>query len=133
MAKAKADSSRLTVTVTLMSSFLDEIKLDAYESSRRESLAIVLLSGALNPVHSMHLELLERAAQFVEQSQRQQVVAAVLAPSSDAYIKSKVGKSDARFALSLKHRVSMCKLAIADKQHTSLTSLEDQKTTTEDE
>ncbi len=83
--------------------------LSAQESNQPEAddWVLLVLSGALNPVHVGHLETL-RQAKAQMQARGHRVLGGVLAPSSDSYVRGKLGD----FALSLNDRVSLCEAAI---------------------
>lgn len=72
---------------------------------------ILVLSGALCPVHVGHTAMLREAALRIEQVQPNAcVIAGALAPSSDAYVQSKLKKE----ALPLHTRTALCHLAVAE-------------------
>lgn len=70
-------------------------------------LAIVVLPGSLNPVHSEHVSSLEIARTHLEQ-QGLAVIAGFLQPSSEGYVGSKVGQE---WAMTFAHRAACCDLA----------------------
>lgn len=106
--------------------FLLQVLVSAFQKpTRTNKLVILLLSGALSPVHRGHLALLTETAAFVnskldhqDREQRRgfngecEVVAGVLAPSSDAYVRRKLGSE----ALPFETRCSLCDASIADEE-----------------
>eukprot|EP01001_Neometanema_parovale_P009241 NODE_5489_length_941_cov_112.635697_g5267_i0.p1 GENE.NODE_5489_length_941_cov_112.635697_g5267_i0~~NODE_5489_length_941_cov_112.635697_g5267_i0.p1 ORF type:complete len:239 (+),score=30.37 NODE_5489_length_941_cov_112.635697_g5267_i0:71-787(+) len=74
------------------------------------TVAIVVLSGSLNPVHTMHVKALEVSKHTIETKLGLQVVGGYLVPSSDNYVTGKLGPD----AMKLKHRVDMAALACQD-------------------
>lgn len=74
---------------------------------------VLILSGAFNPPHRMHMECLSATRAHLEQKHGMDVVLAYVVPSSDRYIRSKVERAgeDLRFALPLEQRCRLCKLA----------------------
>ena len=79
---------------------------------------VLVLSGALNPVHRGHTEMLRHSKKLLEQSSldgRSVVVAGyALAPSSESYVKRKLGAH----AISLSDRVLMCEAAAHSEELT---------------
>lgn len=73
----------------------------------RQSLAVVVLPGSFNPVHSEHLRTLELAKRHLE-TQGVSVVGGFLQPSSDQYVAGKVGSA---WAMTLEDRIATCELA----------------------
>lgn len=71
---------------------------------------VLVLSGALNPVHRMHIQLLVEAKHVLETEYKRTVIAGVLSPSSDDYVYSKLGND----AMWHEDRVAMAKLAVTD-------------------
>jgi hypothetical protein len=75
---------------------------------------ILVLSGALSPVHRSHVQLLHAAKAGLEcasrGADRRHVIAAVLAPSSHSYVKGKLGDG----AIPLHGRVELCRRAVKD-------------------
>lgn len=71
---------------------------------------ILVLSGALNPCHRAHLELLYAAKEELETKYRCQVKLSFLAPSSDHYVKDKLRG----WAMKLNHRIQLCQNLISD-------------------
>lgn len=79
---------------------------DAMADGHR-SLAVVVLPGSLNPVHCEHVSSLERAKRHLEQ-RGVAVVAGFLQPSSDEYVKCKLGPE---WTMSLEDRIMACQMA----------------------
>ena len=77
-------------------------------------LAVVVLPGALNPCHTQHVRSLELARRALEK-QGVRVVMGFLQPSSDAYLRRKVG---AEFAIALEDRVHMCEVSLTECSRT---------------
>lgn len=67
---------------------------------------VLVLSGSFNPIHIMHVEMLEFVKLKLDIS-NSMIVGGFIAPSSDAYVKKKLGK----YAISLKDRCKMVDLA----------------------
>lgn len=68
---------------------------------------ILLLFGAFSPITNMHLRALEMAKETIQQaSTNRKVIAGYISPVSDFYQKNGL--------VNWKHRVQMCKLAVAD-------------------
>lgn len=86
-------------------------KINQLLSCRLDSLAVLVLPGAFNPVHSEHLRSMELARDYLEQIGAA-VVGAFLQPSSDEYVTSKVGPE---WAMSLADRITACELAAAER------------------
>ena len=78
-------------------------------------LAVVVLPGALNPCHTQHVRSLELARCALEK-QGVRVVMGFLQPSSDAYLRHKVG---AEFAIALEDRVRMCEVSFTECSRTA--------------
>eukprot|EP01127_Copromyxa_protea_P017826 TRINITY_DN5495_c0_g1_i1.p1 TRINITY_DN5495_c0_g1~~TRINITY_DN5495_c0_g1_i1.p1 ORF type:complete len:221 (-),score=33.20 TRINITY_DN5495_c0_g1_i1:21-683(-) len=92
-----------------MSKSLDFSKIKtqlALTSDTDTTPVVFVLSGALSPVHKMHVECFEIAKKKMEEK-GYRVVGAYLCPSSDNYVQHKLGPD----AFSLKDRVKMCELA----------------------
>lgn len=78
----------------------------AQTDARRQPVALVL-SGSFNPPHLMHVETLSAARRNLERDGKRRVVAGFLCPSSDHYVRNKLGLSA---ALSLGQRNELCEL-----------------------
>lgn len=79
-------------------------------------IVMLVLSGALNPVHAGHLGMLAKACQAMRLRRADErdtvVLGGALAPSSDAYVQGKLGPQ----ALPLELRTRLCALAIDEYQ-----------------
>ena len=76
-----------------------------------KELIILIESGSLAPPHKMHIGLMEIAKKFIEENDKtKKVIGGYLVPSSDSYVKHKLGKD----FIPLIHRVNMSKLFIKD-------------------
>jgi len=73
-----------------------------------QSVGVVTLSGALSPVHIMHVEILREACQLVQD--RHSAAIAFLAPSSESYVNYKLGAD----ALPLELRNRCCQAVARD-------------------
>ncbi|AYV78737.1 MAG: hypothetical protein Edafosvirus29_1, partial [Edafosvirus sp.] len=79
------------------------------ESKIKENIGIVL-SGSFNPIHNGHIKILGEAKNYLEKNHNFNVIYGYLAPSSDNYVKYKLGD----WAINLSDRVKMCELASKD-------------------
>jgi len=70
---------------------------------------VLVLSGSLSPVHRMHIESFELAKKRL-QTMNIYVAGGYIAPSSEQYVRSKLGKE----AINLFHRNKLCDLAVED-------------------
>jgi hypothetical protein len=70
-------------------------------------LCFLPMSGSFNPIHTQHVRVLEVAKLHCE-SRGQKIIGAFLSPSSDDYVREKLGSE----ALSFQKRRSLCQLAI---------------------
>jgi nicotinic acid mononucleotide adenylyltransferase len=70
--------------------------------------ALLVLSGSFNPVHREHLTIIEQARGELERI-GWTIRAGFLAPSSDAYVRKKLGAE----AIALPRRIHLCRLAVA--------------------
>ena len=90
------------------------------EASTVKPLAVLLTTGAMNPVHLGHVELLHRAA--VALSSRFFVVGAYLSPSHDLYLRGKFGRPagsqliDENSWLPSQQRLMLCESIVKDSQ-----------------
>ncbi|CAE8709271.1 unnamed protein product [Polarella glacialis] len=84
-------------------------RLSAAVADGITELAVLVLPGSFNPVHSDHLRCLELARAHLL-SQGVHTLAGFLQPSSDQYV---LGKLDGE-AMSLQNRVTACKIAARD-------------------
>ena len=74
---------------------------------------IIILSGALNPVHTGHIKILCASKNYIETNINKKVVNGFLCPSSDTYVKSKLGNH----AIKLKHRSVLSNILINDTKN----------------
>jgi nicotinic acid mononucleotide adenylyltransferase len=72
--------------------------------------AVLLSTGSMNPVHVMHLRAFDAAAKFLSERCSIDPVVGFVSPSSDDYVRAKLGKE----AIPFVHRFRMCDLACAD-------------------
>ena len=78
----------------------------------RSALAGLTLSGALNPVHTGHVQMLEAAAAALTAAGRHHAVLfGFLAPSSEGYLQHKLGAE----ALALRERCELCSATVEDR------------------
>jgi nicotinamide mononucleotide adenylyltransferase len=71
---------------------------------------ILIATGALCPVHTSHMAMLEHTKQYLESMGNFAVVAGYLSPSHDKYTKGKLKHDN----IEAKHRVEMVRLATED-------------------
>ena len=70
---------------------------------------ILVLSGSFNPIHTGHIMMLEEARKHLEEEEKENnILAMILAPSSDEYLLKKLGKD----AIPLDKRVKLCRFAV---------------------
>lgn len=102
-------SAVMASDVTCSTEALDAIcqKVDSATARGCKALAVVVLPGSLNPVHSEHLRTLDLVRCHLE-CQGIAVVAGFLQPSSDAYVMGKLGPE---WAMRLEDRITACELA----------------------
>jgi len=79
--------------------------------------AVLLTTGAMNPVHHGHVAMMNSAKEVLQQEHGITVLAGFISPSHDMYVGPKANRSDA-FHASAAQRVDMCWLATQD--HSSL-------------
>ena len=86
---------------------------DAKSTWVKTTSVLLVLTGALNPVHNGHLKMLEDARNRLveEEGFRPTEIRAVLSPSHDNYVKTKHGH------ISIDHRLQMVRLAIASRKY----------------
>lgn len=75
---------------------------------------ILSFSGSFNPIHTAHIRVLEVIKKHLEENYNMTVSTAFIAPSSDDYVRSKLGKA----AIQLKDRIKLCELAIESSGNT---------------
>jgi hypothetical protein len=87
---------------------IENVKHQLYllHCGRSRGLAFLVLSGSFNPIHVQHICALDLARQHA-QDLEWAVVGGFLAPSSDTYVKAKLGSR----ALPLERRKRLCQLA----------------------
>lgn len=68
---------------------------------------ILVFSGSFNPIHTGHVKVLTTIKDALDRGNMYNVVKAYVAPSSDQYVKQKLGKD----AIDLEHRCAMCHIA----------------------
>lgn len=73
---------------------------------------VLLLTGALNPVHLGHVGTLERVAEALELEHGIEVVGGFLSPSADAYLRLKTRRRGG--FLGGARRLELCRLALAE-------------------
>jgi len=74
----------------------------------KTELALLVLPGSFNPVHSEHVQSLRLARDHLAERTGAAVVGGFLQPSSDHHVASKLGRN---WAMSLADRIEMCELA----------------------
>uniref|UniRef100_A0A6V2T1S6 Cytidyltransferase-like domain-containing protein n=1 Tax=Heterosigma akashiwo TaxID=2829 RepID=A0A6V2T1S6_HETAK len=82
------------------------------QSADRKPYAALLTTGSLNPIHKMHVEMLEIARRHL--SQYFKVVGGFISPSHDSYVKSKMRSVAGTQKWCIPHREKLCKLALMD-------------------
>ena len=89
-----------------------EAALRQLRPSAGSALAVLTLSGALNPVHEGHVQMLEAAAAAITAAgNHHAVLFGFLAPSSKGYLQHKLGVE----ALDLRERCELCSAAVEDR------------------
>ena len=89
----------------------EKIKKNLKNHKRKEKLIILIESGSLAPPHIMHIGLMEITKKYIEENDKaKKVVGGYLIPSSDSYVKYKLGKD----FIPLTHRVNMSKIITKD-------------------
>jgi len=71
--------------------------------------AIITFSGSFSPIHKGHVEMISKAKDTLI-NKGYNVIKAIICPSTDNYVKYKLGKD----AILFHHRMDMCKLALYD-------------------
>lgn len=87
-----------------------EIELSLMSPDDTRNPCVLLTTGSFNPIHRQHLEQFNTVQRFL--SQKWKVLACIVSPSHDEYIKRKLGDA----AIPFSHRCKMCKLAIEECQ-----------------
>ena len=62
----------------------------------RASPVVLVLTGALNPIHRAHIKALQTARSFLEREGKFVVVRGLLSPTHDGYVSGKLGKQALR-------------------------------------
>ena len=89
----------------------EKIKKNLKKHKKNEELIILIESGSLAPPHKMHIGLMEITKKYIEEKDKnKKVIGGYLIPSSDSYVRYKLGKD----FIPLIHRVNMSKLYIKD-------------------
>lgn len=90
---------------------MDRIAANVVAAPAGTPLVVLLTTGAMNPVHRGHVQLLHQAAAAVKQQLGATVVGGVLSPSHDLYLQGKFGAGN--FIPSAR-RVAYCDAACRD-------------------
>jgi len=72
--------------------------------------AILVSTGAMCPVHKMHVEIMNRAKEYLEFHHKKIVIAGYLSPSNDRYVTSKMNMKRIS-SISGKHRCEIARLS----------------------
>ena len=89
-------------------------------------LAVLLSTGALNPVHNGHVDILERAKRFLEQDNKFCVVGGFLSPSHDLYVYPKCRRLNT-LAFASSERLKLTQLACQASEWIDTASWESQQ------
>jgi nicotinic acid mononucleotide adenylyltransferase len=81
-------------------------------------IVVLVLSGALSPIHLMHVDCLERSRQYLETFEKVPVVGGFICPSSDSYVSYKLGME----RILLDKRCHLTDLALASSSWISTNS-----------
>lgn len=84
------------------------------------NIAILITTGALNPIHKQHIQALLHAKNYLEQEKQYTVLVCYVSPSHDHYVGKKL-KSE---ALDAKQRTKLCELATQEHTHVDVSSWE---------
>jgi len=87
---------------------LEKIRINLSKSDVTKEKVVLITTGAFNPIHRMHVEMLEIAKKYLTNRFNYDVLAGLISPSHDLYVYGKLGTD---FIVST-HRLNMCKLAI---------------------
>ena len=103
-----------------MDNMLDYKKIDENLNSIPEGseVSVIVSSGSFCPPHNMHLKILEEAKIHLEKK-GEIVIACILAPSTDQYVKHKLKKD----AISYKDRLEMCRILCKNSKFISVTEI----------
>lgn len=90
---------------------VDKIRknLDKYQINTGAPVYVLFVTGSFNPIHQGHVDMMERAKEYVE-AQGHIVVGGYMSPSHDQYVRSKLSSE----ALSISHRMKLIVKAIAN-------------------
>lgn len=104
--KAKSKEDRVA---TQSSPFAKRFVAPGVEDTENRWLAVILTTGSFNPVHKGHLDMMEQGKLAVE-ANGGFVLGGYISPSHDLYVGMKL-KGE---ALSAKHRLQLCEMAVED-------------------
>ena len=90
-----------------------ENNIDKSKGKKNKKNVILLTTGALNPIHKGHINMLKLAQDCLE-SKGFKVDKIYLSPSSDIYLEDKKNRNGVDYYYEFKYRLAMCKLAIND-------------------
>jgi len=82
----------------------------------RQPFVVLVLSGAISPIHKMHLQCFEITRRYLQSTMNRTVLGAFVCPSSDSYVTSKLGDQ----AISLTNRNYLSELATRDSDWISV-------------
>ena len=80
--------------------------------------SVITSSGSFSPPHKMHLKMLEEAKLHLEKK-GEKVIACILAPSTEEYVKMKL-RND---AIEYKDRLEMCRILCKNSKYISVTEI----------
>lgn len=92
-------------------------------NEKSSNLAILVITGAFCPIHNMHIQMLEIAKDFMENSLKINVCAGFLSPSHQFYVAPKLARQGIE-AWNSKDRFEMAKLACSSSSWISASSWE---------
>jgi NAD+ synthetase len=92
-----------------LSARLEQVEAEARAGEAPPSLAVLLMTGALCPVHRGHLELMDAARRALE-ARGVVVLGGYVSPSHDQYVEEKHGSE----AVAAEHRLHLCEAAVRD-------------------
>ena len=90
-----------------------ENNIDKSKGKKNKKNVILLTTGALNPIHKGHINMLKLAQDCLEKKGFK-VDKIYLSPSSDIYLEDKKNRNGVDYYYEFKYRLAMCKLAIND-------------------
>ncbi len=94
-----------------MTKFISDLSADSKSGSNL--FAVLLTTGALNPFHNGHLDILERARRTVENQHGFTVLGGFISPSHELYVRGKCERQ-AQFYFPTTIRVKLAQLACRD-------------------